>query len=422
MDPSARRENDQVLPPFRHAPRLSWWTSLTSVERVVLVAILLIGAALRIHWNNVAEYSAADEKLYVEYTRYLREVGWINYPTLVRHHIETATNWQFPSPMRWGYLALSTAACALRGECDYRTLAWLSTAAGVAAIFLTYLVGVELLGARPALLGAALSITSPLQLALGRRALQDEVFCAVVLAALWAWLRALRAGDGERRTWTYTLAIGIATLGFAVKETFITLYPALLVFLWPRVRERGLKLGDVLLLLAPPFLFVFEFCLLTRGVSDFLRLFHIMRSMHIDYVALYQGGPPHRPLFDLFLLAPLVCLLAAGAVVIVSSRVIGSEAGVRRLVLVTVITLVIYALLSKNVRFVVMVDPMLRLLAGWVVVKHLLGPGRFGLTGLVGVAIVNGVVEIFLFHTVFIVHKVYDPVTANLLRALNAIP
>lgn len=83
------------------------------------------------------------------------------------------------------------------------------------------------------LLAAAFAAVSPIELALGRRALQDEVFCLAVLAAFTVVVVA------PKRIVLAVIAIAVA---LSIKESFLLLLPAFLVY----------KRRDAWLLLIPP--------------------------------------------------------------------------------------------------------------------------------------------------------------------------
>lgn len=53
---------------------------------LVLAAIVIAGAGLRVFWNDVVEYSPVDETVYLLSARELSS-SWSKYPQLVRDHI-----------------------------------------------------------------------------------------------------------------------------------------------------------------------------------------------------------------------------------------------------------------------------------------------------------------------------------------------
>jgi dolichyl-phosphate-mannose-protein mannosyltransferase len=380
---------------------------MTRNERWVLVALIVFAAALRIVFNDVARYSAADERHYVETTRALVEHGFFaGYRGIVVEHLQHAERWIYPPPLRWGYFALTTLLSHLRGSCDPRGLAWLSLVAGVACVPLTFLVGRRLVGGRGALFGAALVCVSPLELAMSRRALSDEVFCAAALLALWTLL-------SRRRL----LALAALTFLFAVKETAFLLYPAFVLLLWLERRADGERLRpiDLAVLALPPILYFLVGSALSGSIADFAAVARTpVATVAAEYPTKYQAGPPHRLLIDLFALSPLVCIGACFALAFLIDMI---DAGARRLAVVTLAVLVVFCVApSKNVRYVIFVDPLLRLLVGWMLAARL--RTRIALA----LVVLDAVVELTLFLQIFLDGGVYDPVSDNLFRALKIIP
>ena len=387
----------------------------------LLLFILIAGAALRIAVNDVDEYSPDDEAVYVRTTAFLCQHGWTSYPTLVRNYLANREAWLYPHPMRWGHFALTTLACTLSGKCDARTLADLSTAAGILSILLIFLLGRELLGVEVALIAAALSVTSPLQLAMGRRALQDEVFCASVLLTLWLCALVVRATEAtsRRRLLLTAAAVAAMTLTLAIKESSVLLYPAFLLFLCalaPSPRSRALPRIAALFVM-PLLLDAAVTIALCGGLRAYLDLLKIVMtaasSINSPFARQYSSGPFHRPLFDLVILSPLVMVLA-----IAGAARSGRDRALNALSLFAAATLIVFGLLAlKNVRYVIPVDPVARLLAASVLASL---PRRPWLVlGAIGVIAAT---ELRLFFDLFEIANIYDPVTDSLLRALNAIP
>ncbi len=387
----------------------------------LLFLILIAGAALRIAVDDVREYSPDDEAVYVRTTAFLHEHGWSRYPALVRDYLAHPAEWLYPHPMRWGHFALTTLACEFSGKCDARTLAGLSTAAGILSILLTFLLGREVLGDDAALIAAALTVTSPLQLAMGRRALQDEVFCASVLLTLWlAAVVVRRAGAAPRgRLLLIAASIAATTLTLGVKESSVLLFPGFLLFLFvlaPSPRMQSLP-RIAILLFVPPVLHAGITLLLCGGWKTYFELLHVVMtsasSASTPFAQQYSTGPFHRPLFDLVILSPLVMVLAVAA----AARSRG-ERGLTALTLFGAATLIVFGLLTlKNVRYVIPVDPVARLLAASLLASLPRRPWL--LLGAIGVIAAT---ELRVFYDVFELADVYDPVTDSLLRALGATP
>ncbi len=379
--------------------------------RTGIVAIVTLAALLRFAINDVSAFSPADESIYVDLTERLTTHGFLaGYDDLVKMWVSNSAWWRYPSPMRFGYLALTTVAANLYGGADPRALAWLSTLAGLLVVPVVFAVAKRLADTRTALLAAAFTAVSPLELALGRRALQDEVFCLAVVVAFFALLRAI-----DRPSFlTTATAIAALTFAIAVKETFLLLYPALAIFL---VAQQRPSARHVATLAVPPLLWWVTLAALARDVTaPFQMAKAVASAMAARYVVQYQSGPPHRVLFDFVILAPFVSVLACAAVV---ALLLDSKRDVRmRATALFVITgLAVFALLvSKNLRFLIVLDPFLRVLAAWIVATGARVPT------LVAVGGANAVIELELFRSMFLVGSVYDPVTHTMLESLGAVP
>jgi dolichyl-phosphate-mannose-protein mannosyltransferase len=400
-----------MTPAAKIVPLASWRSLLAAL------AVVLIGTVLRVAWNDVPEYSRADETVYLEYARSL-SANPAAYPQVVRTYIANPDDWAFPLPSRFAGIAITTAACTV-APCTYRTLAWIETLAGIAAILVTYLIGRTLFGQTAAIVAAGLTATCPIQLAMGRRALEDELFLLTILCALWATVEIAKATVATRRL--LILGITAFTLAFAMKETFLLSYPALAAVLLI-LRRTGPRLGDAALFLMPPLIFAGLFGVLSGDPLSLVTLAGIQQAgRSMPYVQQFQSGPPWEPLVDIYILAPLVTVAA-----LVSTGMTLTMRAERRpaaaIGAYVALLLVGYVFIPKDARYFMAADAGMRMLAagGLASVGSLLRPVAPLL--IAGAVVANGVLELFIFSVVFLRGNVYDPVLANLLRALDAIP
>ena len=387
---------------------------------LALGLIVLVGAALRITWGDVTVYGT-DEAEYVGTARTL-SADPTRYGALVRGFVATPERWGLPLPTRWGSVALTTAACVV-APCTPRTLAWLETLAGIAAIGLTYAVARTLLGVMPALLAAAFTVTSPIQLGMGRRALEDELFVVAVLLAMWSTLRLVGKGGSRGDSFLIVVAaLAAYTFAFAVKETFILYYPALAAFLLIARGSRRPRLGDIAVFALAPVLYAGVLGLLTGDPLLVQMLPRIDQAVRASpYVLQYQSGPFYEPFVDVYVLAPLVTLAAFAAGAAAARRSGTTENGAGALVAFGVLLLAVYALMPKDARYFIPADATARMLAAWCV--FLFASVRRELAvATVGIALLNGMVELPIFNAVFLRGEVYDPVLANLLHPLGMTP
>jgi 4-amino-4-deoxy-L-arabinose transferase-like glycosyltransferase len=394
---------------------------LSPSERAWVVAIIAAAALLRLWLNNLSQFSPADEQVYVDLSRRLADGGFFStYAAVASDWMNDRSWWIYPNPLRCGYLALTTLSVRLYGAADPRALAWLSTIAGIAVLPLLFATARRLGGPRAAILATVFVAVSPIQLALGRRALQDEVLCAATLLAFAAVVHLLEDRSPSYRP--LILAVAALTFALSIKETFLFLFPALAAFvvLYPGRSRLGVR--HAALLIAPPLLW---WSVLTALTQDATMLFRTARlvggAMAARYVVQYQSGPPHRLLFDFVAAAPFISVLACAAIVVLlvdgkSDARLGAAA---MFVLLGMATFSVVA--SKNLRFIVMLDPFVRLLAASIVV--LPRPGvETRVSAVVAIALANVTIELELFRALFITGGVYDPVTHTMLEALGAVP
>jgi 4-amino-4-deoxy-L-arabinose transferase-like glycosyltransferase len=380
---------------------------------------VVFGAAIRLHWNDVDPYSQADEATYLRYTAQLVQHGPAAYPQMVRSFLADPSAWLFPSPLRWGYLGITSAFSALTRTCSFRGLASVSTLAGILSVLFTWLVGRELMDPTSALTGAALAATSPLQLALGRRALADEVFCLVVLVSIWSLLRYFRA-PRRPHLWLASWVL-LTTLAFGVKEHFLIIYPVVILFWWLRSGRR-MRARDLAAWALPPLMFAGVFMILARSLGAFAQTARAITStIGASYAQQYQAGPPQRLIIDSIAIAPIVTLLAVLAVGLIMLRE-NESAGERHMALLFGGIFLVHALFSsQNIRYIVSADPFGRMLAGALLWRAVRERGWSVMT-LSFVLAINGIIELALFEKVFLIEKVYDPTTYGVLRALEMLP
>ena len=369
-------------------------------------------------WNDVSAYSPADETSYLENARTLAaDPG--GYRALVGRFFDDAREQIHPPPIRWANVAIQAAGCVV-APCGYRTLAWVQTLCGILAIVLAYLVARRLLGTGPALLAAALMATAPIQLAMGRRALADMLFLDAFLVALWAILRVASPLTRRRAPVAYGVLLAALVFGFGVKEVFAMYYPALFAVVAVLRCDLRPRAADLVAFGLAPLVYAAIFGLLSGEPGRLMEFVGVWRAGAANaYVVAFQSGPPFEPLVDVYLLAPVVTVLAlaAGGVAFVRHR--GTDHGAWALTVCALFLFAAYAVIPKDARYFIAADVAFRMLAAWLVVA-VVPAARLAVAA--AVVALNGLLELGIFQVVFVRGAVYDPVLAELLRALGAIP
>jgi len=403
--------------------RASSSAALTAV--VALGCLILVGLVARVLLHHGVAYSPADEQVYATYSCQIGQDGPGVIHDQVAAYLGDPQLRLFPPPTRWGLL-LPDALVATMTGCGPATVAWVSTAAGIAMVILVAVFTWRRFSPAVALVATAFVASSPLQLHLGRRALGDELVALIAMAAFWAIL-----AYSERRTrLRWLLAVGLLLAGFATKEVFVMLYPALMLPLavsWWRQHRSGLTrlswLADLGLLILPAVLNAVVVAVLARDPDAFWQVTRaVQASADSTYAAQYLAGAPHRLVVDLLLMSPVVVLLAIASFGLLLDR--GTRSS-RLVAGAVVLSLVPFAFVGVQlVRLVTVSDSLIAVLAAWGLVTAVRGWRRdprisAGTVGVVTAAAVGVNIAILVALTRA---EVYDPVTDSLLRALGMIP
>ena len=391
-----------------------------------LVAVVILGAAVRLLVREGVAFSPADEARYLAMARSIVEGGLGAYPALVAEHLQTTWLHEYPSPLRYAHVILAALACKLHGSVSFAALAGLSTAAGVVTVGATAALGARMASVRHGVVAALFVAVSPLQLALGRRALQDEVVvasCALTLLAFTYFERDLRFSAGKTLA-SAGLFVASASVFLALKETSALLYLAFIALVVvDALHRRGSWAPRVFLVLVPPAVAVLGFLLLGGSLEqgvDLLRL--AAASAETPYARAFMAGPPHRVIVDLFLLVP--CTVGLAAAGLGESSRLRTSAGWRVAATFATVALVVAAGLPKNVRFTAAVEPLLAIYAADTLLAWSDGATTTAKRLVVmGAGCMLPVLASWaIFTRVFLERGVYDPTTVDLLAALDAVP
>jgi hypothetical protein len=244
------------------------------------------------------------------------------------------------------------------------------------------------------------------------------------------------AGRRPLINWTwFGLSILALAVTWSVKESVFFFTPALFVWLiWLR-RPPGLKRSDILLLLVPPLFFMCGFVGLNHGLSPFGAMLSATRHSFLNrYSMMYQYGPPHGPLIELFGLSPwlfglmpVVPLLAFGTAYVrsrpgVAEPDITGRQHAQALFMVFGLILLAFFFLPKNARFFAILDPLARVLVAWILCEVLPIGRTLALGWWAAILLCHAGFELALFHRTFLTGGVTDPTANAIFRALQVVP
>jgi 4-amino-4-deoxy-L-arabinose transferase-like glycosyltransferase len=402
------------------------------------ICAALVIALIAIYLSSVfpaqSDYrDAADEGTYYGYGRELVEHGIGGFSAIVEGFLATPAGQHPPSPLRIGTIAL--AALALSVNDSFRALSCLSLLS-----FVFVLIGVTrclraTVGREIALITLVLLATSPLQLAMGRRALMDELAIAASVWSIGCFLRLIQSQSPR----ALIAFVGCFTSAILIKETALLLLPffaANALYAWLKNRSFT-DAWNLLLALASPPLLALGTYVAVYGV-DAVRAIFVILPDRSNYDAIWEQGPWYRYLIDYLLLSPSALLLALGyaGFVLLSGR----DREFRFWIALAVYLLIVYAPLTKNVRYCLLLDVPIRILAAGMLVllarvvsarlrelhssKSRIWPVfRSSAHWLVPVALLGlAANDVAAFQRYFVSAGIYDPVSYNLLFAQHIVP
>jgi hypothetical protein len=355
---------------------------------VTALVIFVFAALARIVLNDVDKFSRADETAMLRLSSQVTKRNY-DYRTECARWFDAPDAWYFPGIIRYGNILLVGGLMRLFGKVTFRVPSSISTVSGIASVALTWVIA-RRLSPGSETYAIALAATSPLQLHLGRRALQDQLVCAAMLSAIAAAI-----------TGHLVLAcLSLAAL-LSIKETMLSSWPAFFGCFW---LARVPLLSAAAVLVVAPALFLIGLSILARDPLVIFRFFKPITSARHHPYGRFQEGAPNRLPVDLLLTAPLVFMAAA-------------RSGMTAAVAFVLLQLGAHAVIPiiRALRMVTTGEAMLRIVAAAVIAK-------WDPVVAVTFIAVNAYSELMLFRRVFVQEEVYDPVTPNLIRALGMSP
>jgi tetratricopeptide (TPR) repeat protein len=376
--------------------------------------------------------TAADEGSYANQAALVAHGGPGALSDLAARYAATPALHTAPPPTRVGHALVS--ALAYRVAPGVRTLSWLSLAChGLTALALLAL-GRGLWGPRVAASAALLYALSPLGSGAAQRALLDtHLTLALTVSVLCGthYLAARRPGHGAAALVAFTHAL-------LVKESAYALAPclALITLGAPHTPWRRRSADAALVGLAAPLVALGLTALCVGGVSPLLAVLRAALGSNAvaphAYLEAFGSGPWYEYVVDGLLLSPLTTLFALlGLVPVLQRAGPGRRASALSLTAYTLSLLAVLAVLPKNPRFALPVEPFVRLtaavavwLAAGALVRALprLGTPRLRDGLAVGALVLLGSADARSFRHYFVEQGIYDPVAYNLLVASRFIP
>lgn len=386
-------------------------------EIVLLIVIFAIGIFLRIIFMNVTDYRTnADEGFYLRYSKYLAQEKDASIKFLSKKYIEDK-DWQmFPNPLRAGYIILAGWWMKILKMFDFRALTYMSAVFSVLSLFVGYLFAKSITDGKIAMLSLILFASSPINIALSRRALQDGVVYFFMISAIYLFYLALKRDN----IFLNMLFAAVFYTAVMVKESSIVLMAFFLFFIfWDKVFFRkGLKVVPMVLSLAVVVVAtLLSYMYITGGFDNLAKMAKIILASPLtnQYAIKYQSGPLSTYLYDFFLVSPLTMIAAVGFLILyfINTK-LQNESNVFLVISFFVIYMG-YSFFSKNLRYVMVLDLPIRIFAAMFIANIVAKAGKKAFISAFAVVALIGLIDIAIFKNLFINHAVYDPVTYSLI-------
>jgi 4-amino-4-deoxy-L-arabinose transferase-like glycosyltransferase len=393
---------------------------------IVGVVLLIAASHLVSTFPNTAQYRfGADEGTYYQQAKEIQAHGSEGYRFLAERFIQDKDAHIFPPPLR--VLPLAIDALALSVSDSFGSLSALSLICFVLLGLVAYYYIKDVWDQDLAVITVVLLAFSPLGSAMARRALIDSLTYLVTAFSLLSFLAyTVRRNSGRLMVFSSSLLLLQMT-----RETGFLLYPfycAMLVYLHYR-RHPEITLRAILLCFIVP---VGVTAIIYQALYGAGTLYRIMNVIYFDtlttpsdYILNFSSGPWYRYLLDFMLLSPLSILLAYFYTGYYLSR---KQFDVQTAVLLSFFAYTIFVfdfLQMKNVRYVIFLDLVIRIIAAMgvrAIPSVFVENQRRRSIVIVALVVLLAVTDFRAFTNYFVTGNVYDPVSYNLLYMEKIVP
>jgi len=367
---------------------------------------------------------AADEGVYFRQGQVVKSEGLAGYKHLLKDYLGDENLQLYPGPLRVLHIGfVSVALCFHNGITSLATisLCWFICLCLICWHFIR-----KLWGERLAFTTCSLLCFAPLLSGMARRALMDSEVAFFSLLALFLLLAYCKTPSRSN-------AIGLLlalTACLLLKETLQVIYPffpACLFFAY--WQGRLLRVLPIFVITVVPVLiaglaYIFLFGGL-QGPAMAYQLMGVVNLQHpMPYVRDFGSGPWYQYFIDFFLLSPVVSIgFFLGTGLFLGEK---GEKDFSTICLLGYMTWLIltHVFIPKNIRYAISLEPIYVLMTSLFLLKLTSRIGPVRIRNLILGLCVAGIVllELGTYQHFFIEANMYDPVSANLLKAMKMIP
>ncbi len=408
------------------------------IDIIILAIILAVGIFFRlphpafsgkanpfraikfVHPTSKLEGLGFDEGMYRGYLITLIDGGLGSYPQIVEHYIELQGRLQrsILPPVRFLYISSGYLWHQLFGSEALASLNYVASCFSIFTLFLSAIFALRLADPAASLAVTALMSVAPTQIHMSQHALIDGFFTFWALLCLWLLWENLRAPRDWRWLVGYMLALCCLVL---TKENAFFVFIALATII---IVNHWLQFGTVtrellLTTITGPVLGAVALIFLAGGLNNLVTTYQLLvsKASQTPYAILTGDGPWYRYLIDLFLVSPIILILALGRVFRLN-RTMKPE-----LYLLVFIAASYFVMCNvkygMNLRYANMWDMPLRFLA-FGSLAGLAAPIRRYRNIVLGVAVtLTCAIELRQYYILAVQYPLYELITHDLMRALH---
>lgn len=374
-------------------------------------------------------FYGADEGTYFRQALQVKVEGFSGFKILCDEFVQNANQEQlFPNPLRVGHILLATIAVSF--NVSIQSLSFLSLFFFILLNTTVFIFLKKWFDEKTATIMSCIVAVSPLLCTLSGRALSDVDSCFFHILVLFTFIQYIQSPNNKR----FLYFIGALVFNILVKETggfLIPFYTLILLYYRNTQKKSAIQnwhiVGSVVL---PILISGFIVMILVGDFSSIIAIVKVLirnnvsSNTLIDYVKNYNSGPWYLYIINFLLLSPLTILLF---LIYIFHYVIQAKKHpvISLLLLYIAYSLVIYDFLPKNVRYVVQLDVLIRICGVFFLVNALqyikLQAVRKNI-GLVAIVLIMMSYDIFNYRKFFVIRKIYDPISYDLLKTEKIIP
>lgn len=301
-------------------------------HRILIIAILCIGAGLRLANVKTVTVFTPDENVYTYQATTWMQSGEAGMRHLVQEYKTDPEMRFYPPPTRVGMIRLVAAAIRITGVKDARAGERLACAAGIGSLLLVALISLRFLPVWAATAALLFYAVLPAELAIARRTWTDAPLEFAALLLIWCACEIARGS--ERRRWCFVFALA-GGAGLLIKETMLVPWGVCVVWiLWVLALRRRWEQAVILISTtgAAVFLGLWWLSQQVGSLGDLVGIIAGIPAANAanPYAIEYASGPPWLMLFAFWLVAPLASLLSLAGIVAVwkdrSAQLVGLAA------------------------------------------------------------------------------------------------